>query len=81
VQAPEGVDAQAFLAQHQAQLNRIVYESVHRHGGTFSAEHGVGQLKVPELAHYKSAVEVGIMRTIKAALDPLGLMNPGKVLG
>ncbi|HVW50719.1 MAG TPA: FAD-binding oxidoreductase [Trinickia sp.] len=81
VQAPEGVDAKTFLAQHQAQLNRIVYESVHRHGGTFSAEHGVGQLKVPELAHYKSPVEVGIMRTIKAALDPLGLMNPGKVLG
>ena len=81
VQAPEGVDAKAFLAQHQAQLNRIVYESVHRHEGTFSAEHGVGQLKVPELAHYKSPVEVGIMRTIKAALDPLGLMNPGKVLG
>ncbi len=80
VQAPEGVDAQTFLAQYQAQLNRIVYESVHRHRGTFSAEHGVGQLKVDEATHYKSPIEIGLMRTIKTALDPLGLMNPGKVL-
>jgi FAD/FMN-containing dehydrogenase len=80
VQAPEGGDAQAFLAQYQAQLNRIVYESVHRHRGTFSAEHGVGQLKIDEATHYKSPVEIGLMRTIKTALDPLGLMNPGKVL-
>lgn len=80
VQAPEGGDAPAFLAQYQAQLNRIVYDSVHRHGGTFSAEHGLGQLKVDELTHYKSPVEVGLMRALKAALDPDGLMNPGKVL-
>lgn len=80
VQAPEGIDAPAFLAQHQASLNRIVYDSVHRHGGTFSAEHGVGQLKVDEATHYKSPVEMGLMRTLKAAFDPLGLMNPGKVL-
>ena len=80
VQAPEGVDARAFLAQYQAQLNRIVYDSVHRHQGTFSAEHGLGQLKVDDAAHYKSSVEMGLMRTLKAALDPLGLMNPGKVL-
>ena len=81
VQAPEGVDARAFLAQFQAQLNRIVYESVYRQGGKFSAEHGVGQLKVDELKHYKSSVELRLMRAIKAALDPLGLMNPGKVAG
>ncbi|KAA0082980.1 FAD-binding oxidoreductase [Paraburkholderia sp. T12-10] len=81
VQAPEGVDARAFLAQFQAQLNRIVYESVYRQGGTFSAEHGVGQLKVDELKHYKSSVELRLMRALKAALDPLGLMNPGKVAG
>jgi FAD/FMN-containing dehydrogenase len=80
VQAPEGVDAQAFLAQYQAQLNHIVYESVQRHRGTFSAEHGVGQLKIDEATHYKSPVEIGLMRAIKTALDPLGLMNPGKVL-
>jgi len=80
VQAPEGVDAAAFLARYQAPLNRIVYDSVHRHQGTFSAEHGLGQLKVDEVSHYKSPVEIGLMRTLKAALDPLGMMNPGKVL-
>jgi FAD/FMN-containing dehydrogenase len=80
VQAPEGVDARAFLAQYQAPLNRIVYDSVARHGGTFSAEHGLGQLKVDEVSHYKSPIEIALMQTIKAALDPLGLMNPGKVL-
>jgi FAD/FMN-containing dehydrogenase len=61
-------------------LNHIVYESVQRHHGTFSAEHGVGQLKIDEATHYKSPVEIGLMRAIKTALDPLGLMNPGKVL-
>ncbi|TKI18043.1 hydroxyacid dehydrogenase, partial [Bacillus pumilus] len=80
VQAPEGVDASAFLKRYQAQLNRIVYDSVHRHRGTFSAEHGLGQLKVDDAVHYKSPVEIGLMRTLKGALDPLGLMNPGKVL-
>jgi FAD/FMN-containing dehydrogenase len=53
---------------------------VHRHRGTISAEHGLGQLKVDEAAHYKSAVELRLMLAIKAALDPLNLMNPGKVL-
>jgi FAD/FMN-containing dehydrogenase len=57
-----------------------VYDSVHRHGGTISAEHGLGQLKVDEAAHYKSDVELRLMRALKAALDPLNLMNPGKVL-
>ena len=80
VQAPEGGDARAFLAQHQTPINRIVYDSVHKHGGSISAEHGLGQLKIDEAAHYKSAVEVRLMQAVKAALDPLGLMNPGKVL-
>ncbi|TKC80331.1 FAD-binding oxidoreductase [Trinickia terrae] len=80
VQAPEGGDAKAFLAQHQAGINRIVYDSVHAHGGSISAEHGLGQLKIDEAAHYKSAVEVRLMQAVKAALDPAGLMNPGKVL-
>jgi FAD/FMN-containing dehydrogenase len=80
VQAPEGVDARPFLAQYQAPLNRIVYDSVARQRGTFSAEHGLGQLKLDEVTHYKSPIEIGLMRAVKAALDPLGLMNPGKVL-
>jgi FAD/FMN-containing dehydrogenase len=53
---------------------------VHRHRGTISAEHGLGQLKVDEAAHYKSAVELKLVQAIKTALDPLNLMNPGKVL-
>ena len=80
VQAPEGGDAKAFLAANEATLNRIVYDSVHRHNGTISAEHGLGQLKVDEAAHYKSDVELRLMRALKQALDPLDLMNPGKVL-
>ncbi|MFP6559628.1 FAD-binding oxidoreductase [Paraburkholderia sp. B3] len=80
VQAPEGVDPKPFLAENEKTLNRIVYDSVHRHRGTISAEHGLGQLKVDEAAHYKSAVELRLMQAIKTALDPLNLMNPGKVL-
>jgi FAD/FMN-containing dehydrogenase len=53
---------------------------VARHHGSISAEHGLGQLKVDEAAHYKSPVELSLMRAVKHALDPLGLMNPGKVL-
>ena len=80
VQAPEGGDAKNFLAQYQTAINRLVYDSVTRHHGSISAEHGLGQLKVEEAAHYKSPVELSLMRAVKHALDPLGLMNPGKVL-
>jgi len=80
VQAPEGGDPKRFLAENEKTLNHIVYENVHRHRGTISAEHGLGQLKAGEAAHYKSAVELKLMRAIKMAIDPAGLMNPGKVL-
>lgn len=80
VQAPIGVAPAEFRAQYEPRLNPVVYHSVHRHHGTISAEHGLGQLKVDEAAHYKSAVELRLMRALKAALDPLNLMNPGKVL-
>jgi len=73
------VDEAAHLAL-QPQVYRVVHDSVHAHGGSISAEHGVGQVKRDEMARYKSAVELGLMRRIKAALDPNGLMNPGKVL-
>jgi FAD/FMN-containing dehydrogenase len=49
-------------------------------GGSFSAEHGIGQLKVFELERYANPVELDLMRTLKRALDPNGIMNPGKVL-
>jgi len=74
-----GMD-EAGLIAHQAQIYEIVHGSVHAHGGSVSAEHGVGQLKRDEMARYKSSVELALMRRIKQALDPQGLMNPGKVL-
>ena len=76
---PEGADARDFM-DNAEQANRIVHDLVARHGGSFSAEHGVGQLKRGDLVRYKSPVEVAVMRAIKAALDPAGIMNPGKVL-
>jgi FAD/FMN-containing dehydrogenase len=80
VQAPEGVDPKSFLAEFQTPVNALVYERVHAHRGSISAEHGLGQLKVEEAMHYKSPVEVRLMRALKTALDPENLMNPAKVL-
>lgn len=62
------------------EINRIVHDVVADLGGSISAEHGLGQLRVAEAEHYKSAVELDLMRAVKAAIDPHGLMNPGKVL-
>jgi D-lactate dehydrogenase (cytochrome) len=61
-------------------MNRIVHDIVVGMRGSFSAEHGIGQLKRGELLHYKAPLEVDLMKRIKAAFDPLGVMNPGKVL-
>jgi FAD/FMN-containing dehydrogenase len=77
--APEGTPPERFMESEPA-ANRIVYDLVRAAGGSISAEHGIGQLKRDELKHYKSAVELELMTRIKAALDPRGLMNPGKVL-
>ncbi|WP_306393693.1 FAD-binding oxidoreductase [Telluria beijingensis] len=79
VAPPIGVEHDAFLA-HQASVNRIVHDLVDAFGGSISAEHGIGVLKREELARYKSPVELGMMRAIKGALDPLSIMNPGKIL-
>jgi D-lactate dehydrogenase (cytochrome) len=68
-----------FLAQ-QGAINQVVHDSVHRYGGSISAEHGLGALKREEVRQYKTDVELKLMQTIKQALDPHGLMNPGKVL-
>ena len=63
----------------RARANRIVHDLVAAHGGSISAEHGIGQQKRDELVRYKSAVELDLMRTVKAALDPAGIFNPGKI--
>jgi FAD/FMN-containing dehydrogenase len=80
VQAPAGMDAQRFLAEHEARVNGIVYDAVMAHGGSISAEHGIGELKRDELARRKSPVALKLMRAIKQALDPHGRMNPGRVV-
>ncbi|MDZ4145935.1 MAG: FAD-binding oxidoreductase [Burkholderiales bacterium] len=80
VQAPEGSDAAAFLRDHEAQVNTRVFDSVLAFGGSISAEHGIGSLKVDKLPHYKSPVALDMMRAIKQALDPQGIMNPGRVV-
>ena len=61
-------------------MNAIVYDAVARFGGSISAEHGLGQLKRDEIRQHKSPLELELMRTLKQALDPQGLMNPGKLL-
>ena len=67
-------------AEVRPQIRRLVYDAVVAGGGSFGAEHGIGQSKPAELARYKSALELRLMRAIKAALDPHDLMNPGKAL-
>lgn len=74
-----GLDNAAFVAATPV-VNRLVHDLVAVFGGSISAEHGLGQLKRDEILRYKSSVEMDMMRAVKAALDPQGLMNPGKVL-
>ncbi len=77
-QAP-GADPAVFLSRADTVM-RAIHDLVHALGGSFSAEHGIGRLKVAELERYGSAVELDLMRAIKQALDPNGILNPGKVL-
>jgi len=76
---PATMERAAFEALTPA-VNRAVHDVVATYRGSIAAEHGIGKLKRDELAHYKSAVEMDVMRAIKRALDPKGLMNPGKVV-
>ena len=80
LQAPLGVDGAAFLREHEQSVNTLVYDAVMAHDGSISAEHGVGSLKRAELAQRKSPVALQMMRAIKQALDPQGVMNPGRML-
>jgi len=76
---PNALDNDDFIAK-TAEVNRIVHDLVNALGGSISAEHGLGQLKRDEVLRYKSHLEMSLMRSLKQALDPAGLMNPGKVL-
>jgi FAD/FMN-containing dehydrogenase len=80
VQAPEGGDTKAFLHEHEERVNTLVYDQVQRFEGSISAEHGIGALKVDKLPHYKSPVAIGMMQALKKALDPQGILNPGRVV-
>ena len=79
VSPPSGTNEAAFLARQDG-INRIVHDAVIAHGGSISAEHGIGQLKRDELARTKDPRELALMRVIKQAIDPRGIMNPGKML-
>jgi FAD/FMN-containing dehydrogenase len=77
--APPGVDAARFV-EHTARATAIVYDLVTELGGSFSAEHGIGQMKRDAMVRYKAPVELELMRRIKRALDPHATLNPGKVV-
>jgi D-lactate dehydrogenase (cytochrome) len=79
VSQPIGADTADFLSQWH-EVNAVVFAIVLRMGGSISAEHGIGVLKREELPEVKDKVAIELMRGIKAMLDPLGIMNPGKVL-
>ncbi len=79
ISQPIGVETADFLARWH-EVNAVVFEIVLRMGGSISAEHGIGVLKRDELPAVKDKVAIELMRGIKALLDPLGIMNPGKVL-
>src|SRR5437763_15979294 len=79
VSQPIGGDTADFMGRWH-EVNALVFEIVLRMGGSISAEHGIGVLKRGELPEVKDKVAIELMRAIKAMLDPLGIMNPGKVL-
>ena len=79
ISQPIGADKAAFLARWR-EINAIVHGIVLAAGGSISAEHGIGQLKRDELAHIRSPIEMDLMRRIKHAFDPAGIMNPSKVV-
>ncbi len=76
---PRGMERAAFLA-HTDRVHQVVYDTCAALDGSFSAEHGIGSVKRAELCRYRPPVELELMRRLKHALDPEGLMNPGKVL-
>ena len=80
VQAPLGTAAADFLRDQEHAVNKIVYDAVTAHDGSFSAEHGIGSFKREELRERKSPVALSLMRAVKGALDPHNLLNPGKML-
>jgi FAD/FMN-containing dehydrogenase len=77
--SPVGMDRET-LQQYSPAITRAVNDLVRDMAGSISAEHGIGIDKIDELAHYRSKVELDTMRSLKLALDPKNIMNPGKIL-
>jgi FAD/FMN-containing dehydrogenase len=75
---PAGSSDDEFVAQCE-RVTKLLGETLARHGGSISAEHGIGLVKKPYLAGTRSAAEIGLMRSVRAAFDPVGIMNPGKL--
>jgi D-lactate dehydrogenase (cytochrome) len=80
VLAVPGSDPQAFRREHAASASAALHQLAAEMGGSFSAEHGIGKLKKEDLLHFKDETALQLMRTLKKALDPDGMMNPGKML-
>ena len=80
VRAPAGMDPALWYAEHAPVVTRFVHDLVVGVGGSISAEHGIGQMKRDELARLSSPARMAALRGIKAALDPLGILNPGKLV-
>ena len=77
---PVGVDPKAFNLANEKPIQELVYGQVERCGGSISAEHGIGQLKLEELRAHKGEVAHELMKTLKRALDPQNILNPHKVV-
>jgi FAD/FMN-containing dehydrogenase len=80
VRAPEGTDTTAWMAESGAGVTALVHDLVTAAGGSISAEHGIGQTKLAEFARLGDPARLAAMRAIKNALDPHGIMNPGKLV-
>ena len=78
ISAPPG-ESEKLLSMRDT-IEHIVLDEVYKRGGSISAEHGLGQAKNETIAHYKGAIEIDVMRTLKRAMDPKNILNPGKVL-
>ncbi|MBB3228958.1 FAD/FMN-containing dehydrogenase [Luteibacter sp. Sphag1AF] len=76
---PEGLDDAAFVSQCE-HVTALLCDTLERHGGSISAEHGIGLVKKPYLSSVRSEADIALMRGIKAVWDPAGIMNPGKLL-
>jgi FAD/FMN-containing dehydrogenase len=80
VQAPADADQPAWLAEQGPAVSAFVYDMVTAAGGSISAEHGIGQMKLGEYRRTAGSAQLAAQRAIKAALDPTGIMNPGKLV-